>query len=291
MKIGLIYPQTELQGDPAAVRKIGLAAEEIGYHHLLAYDHVLGAHHERQPPPSGPYTDKHPFHDPFVMFGYLAGITQRIELVTGVIILPQRQTALVARQATDVDLLSGERLRLGVGIGWNDVEYEALGQDFRTRGKRVGEQVELLRELWSQPVVDFTGQFDRIDRATLNPRPRRRIPIWMGGFSEPALKRGARIADGFIFADGASDADALAARLQTLLADEGRAADDFGLQCNMLTAKTPEAVVERASRWRDVGGTHAAVVTMGAGLETAEQHVDHARRVADALQSAGLALD
>ncbi|MET0588976.1 MAG: TIGR03619 family F420-dependent LLM class oxidoreductase, partial [Novosphingobium sp.] len=233
----------------------------------------------------------HPFHDPFVMFGYLAGITQRIELVTGVIILPQRQTALVARQATDVDLLSGERLRLGVGIGWNDVEYEALGQDFRTRGKRVGEQVELLRELWSQPVVDFTGQFDRIDRATLNPRPRRRIPIWMGGFSEPALKRGARIADGFIFADGASDADALLGQLRTFLADEGRAAGDFGLQCNMLTAKTPEAVVERASRWRDAGGTHAAVVTMGIGLETAEQHVDHARRVADALRTAGLALD
>lgn len=290
MKIGLIYPQTELQGDPAAVRQIGLAAEEIGYDHLLAYDHVLGAHHERVPAPSGPYTDKHPFHDPFVMFGYLAAITQRIELVTGVIILPQRQTALVARQATDVDLLSGERLRLGVGIGWNDVEYEALGQQFRTRGKRVGEQVELLRTLWSEPMVDFTGQFDRIDRATLNPRPRRRIPIWLGGFSEPALRRGARIADGFIFADGASDSFDLVAKLRGFLAEEGRSTDGFGLQCNMLSDKSPEAVVERASRWRDAGGTHAAVVTMGVGLQTAGQHVDYARRVADALQTAGLPL-
>lgn len=290
MKIGLIYPQTELQGDPAAVRQIGLATEEIGYHHLLAYDHVLGAHHDRTPPPNGPYTDKHPFHDPLVMFAYLAGITQRIELVTGVIILPQRQTALVARQAADVDLLSGERLRLGVGIGWNHVEYESLGQNFRTRGKRVGEQVELLRQLWSEQIVDFSGQFDRIDRATLNPRPRRQIPIWLGGFSEPALRRCARIGDGFIFVDGASDSDALLAQLRGFLAEEGRSADDFGLQCNMLAAKTPEAVVERALRWRGAGGTHAAVVTMGLGLETADQHIDHARRVADALQRAGLPL-
>lgn len=287
MKIGLIYPQTELQGDPVAVRTIGLAAEEIGYDHLLAYDHVLGAHHDRELVPNGPYTDKHPFHDPLVMFAYLAGITRRIELVTGVIILPQRQTALVARQAADVDLLSGERLRMGVGIGWNHVEYEALGQDFRTRGKRVGEQVELLRALWTQPIVDFTGTFDRIDRATLNPRPRRQIPIWLGGFSEPALRRAARIADGFIFVDGASDSSALLSQLRGFLAEEGRAAKPFGLQCNMLAAKSPEAVVERTKRWRDEGGSHAAVVTMGLGLETAEAHVDYTKRVADALRNAG----
>lgn len=288
MKVGLIYPQTELQGDPVAVRTIGLATEEIGYDHLLAYDHVVGAYHGRDPAPSGPYTDKHPFHDPLVMFAYLAGITRRIELVTGVIILPQRQTALVARQAADVDLLSDERLRLGVGIGWNPVEYEALGQDFHTRGKRVGEQVELLRALWSQPVVDFTGAFDRVDRATLNPRPRRQIPIWLGGFSEPAMRRAARIADGFIFVDGASDASALLAQLRGFLAEEGRAADAFGLQCNMLVEKSPEAVVERALRWRDEGGTHAAVATMGQGFQTVEQHVDYMKRAADALRTAGL---
>ena len=185
MKIGLIYPQTELRGDPEAVRRIGLATEEFGYDHLLVYDHVLGAYFDEGEDPEGYYTDKHPFHDPFVMFGYLAAITRRIELVTGVVILPQRQTALVARQAADVDILSNERLRLGVGIGWNAVEYEALGKDFRTRGKRMSEQVGLLRDLWSQPVVDFSGDFDRIERATLNPRPHRQIPIWMGGFSEP----------------------------------------------------------------------------------------------------------
>src|ERR1700722_8012266 len=179
MKIGVIYPQTELKGDPGAVRRIGLAAEELGYHHLLTYDHVLGATHDRMPKLTGPYTEKDPFHDPFVMFAYLAGITKRLELVPGILILPQRQTVLVARQAADLDLLSGERLRLGVGIGWDYVEYDSLGQDFRRRGKRVGEQISLLRRLWSEPLVKFEGAFDRVDRGTLNPRPRRPIPIWL----------------------------------------------------------------------------------------------------------------
>lgn len=288
MKIGVIYPQTELQGDPEAVRRIGLATEELGFDHLLAYDHVLGAHHDREPKLNGPYTDQHPFHDPFVMFGYLAAITKRIELVTGVIILPQRQTVLVARQAADVDLLSGERLRLGVGIGWNYVEYDSMGQDFTKRGKRVGEQVDLLRQLWSQDVVDFTGQFDRIDRATLNPRPHRQIPIWLGGFSEPALRRAARIADGYIFVDGASDSDALLAQLRTYLAAEGRAEAPFGLQCNMLAAKSVDAVIERVSRWQEVGGTHASVITMGCGFTTIDEHVSHIEKVADGLRKAGL---
>jgi alkanesulfonate monooxygenase SsuD/methylene tetrahydromethanopterin reductase-like flavin-dependent oxidoreductase (luciferase family) len=135
MKVGVVYPQIELGGDPNAVRRIGKAVEDLGFDYLLAYDHVLGAvHADRTPPLPGPYTERDPFHDPFVLFGYLAGITERIGLATGVLVLPQRQTALVARQAADVDLLSGGRLRLGVGVGWNHVEYEALGQDFRSRG-------------------------------------------------------------------------------------------------------------------------------------------------------------
>src|ERR1700724_1739113 len=169
MHIEVVYPQTELRGDPTAVRRIGRAVEDQGFDHLLAYDHVLGAvHADRTPKLTGPYTEKDPFHDPFVMFAYLAGITQRIEFVTGILILPQRQTVLVARQAADLDLLSHERLRLGVGIGWNYVEYDSLGQDFRSRGKRVSEQINLLRRLWSEPLVNFEGAFDRIDRAALN---------------------------------------------------------------------------------------------------------------------------
>ena len=288
MKIGVIYPQTELKGDPLAVRSIGLATESLGFDSLVAYDHVLGATHDREPKLNGPYTENDPFHDPFVMFGYLAGITERIEFVTGVLILPQRQTVLVARQAADVDLLSGGRLRIGAGIGWNYVEYDAMGQDFSTRGKRVSEQVELLRKLWTEPLVDFVGHFDRIDRAALNPRPKRRIPIWLGGFADVALRRAASIADGFICADGAADAFAQIARLRELLEQEGRSGDGFGIQCNMLKAKTPEAVVETALRWRDAGGTHAAFHTMGQGLDTTDKHLGYIENVADALRKEGL---
>jgi probable F420-dependent oxidoreductase len=290
VKIGVIYPQNELQGDPEAVRRIGLAVEELGYDHLVTYDHVLGAPHDREPKLWGPYTDRHPFHDPFVMFAYLAGITRRIELVTGILILPQRQTALVARQAADLDLLSHERFRMGVGIGWNYVEYDALGQDFHKRGKRVEEQVTLLRRLWSEPLVAFTGRFDSIDRAALNPRPKREIPIWMGGFEDVALQRAARIADGFICVAGVRDAFEQLARLKQLLQEAGRSAAPFGLQCNMLQSKTPQDVVDMTKRWRDLGGTHASVNTMGLGLTTADQHIDHIRTVADAVRAAGFAL-
>jgi len=288
MKIGVIYPQTELQGDPEAVRRIGVAAEDLGYDHLLAYDHVLGATHDRAPKLTGPYTDKHPFHDPFVMFAYLAGITKRIEFVTGILILPQRQTVLVARQAADLDLLSHERFRLGVGIGWNYVEYDSLGQDFHSRGKRVGEQITLLRRLWSEPLVDFEGAFDRIDRAALNPRPLRTIPIWFGGFKDVALRRAAALGDGFIFIEGAGDAFELTSRLQQYLKDAGRSGSGFGLQCNLQKAKSPQAVIEAASRWRDIGGTHVSVVTMGQNFTTIDQHIDHMKMVADAIRKAGL---
>lgn len=291
MNIGVIYPQTELQGDPEAVRRIGLAVEALGYDHLLAYDHVLGASHDRETKLNGPYTEHHPFHDPFVMFAYLAGITQRIEFVTGILILPQRQTALVARQAADLDLLSGERFRMGVGIGWNPVEYHALGQNFGTRGKRVNEQIELLRRLWSESLMSFEGQYDQVDRAALNPRPRRSIPLWLGGFADVALRRAAQLGDGFIFADGAADAFAQVVRLKELLEEAGRPLEGFGLHCNMLRAKTPEAVVETVQRWRDQGGTHASVATMGQGFTTARQHIDYLEKVADAIRLAELPLE
>ena len=177
VQIGVVYPQIELGGDPTAVRRFGRAVEELGFDYLLAYDHVLGAVHAgRAARLTGPYTERDPFHDSFVMFAYLAGITERIGFATGVLILPQRQTALVARQAADVDLLSGGRLRLGVGVGWSPVEYQALGQDFRTRGARQEEQIDLLRRLFTDPVVDFAGRFDRVDRAALIPKPTRPSP-------------------------------------------------------------------------------------------------------------------
>lgn len=288
MKIGVIYPQIELGGDPLAVRRIGLATEELGFDHLLAYDHVLGATHDREPKLTGPYTEKDPFHDLFVMFGYLAGITERIGFVTGILILPQRQTVLVARQAADVDLLSGERLTLGVGLGWNYVEYDALGQDFASRGKRVDEQITLMRKLWSEPLVDFAGRFDRVDRAALNPQPNRSIPIWLGGFADVALRRAVAIGDGFICADGAADAFAQAERLHELLEQAGRKSDGFGLHCNMLRAKTPEDVAKTAVAWRKAGGTRASFATMGQGFTTTEEHLAYIERVATLLRKEGL---
>jgi probable F420-dependent oxidoreductase len=288
MRTGVVYPQTELQGDPAAVRLIGRAVEDLGFDHLLAYDHVLGAVHAgRARPLSGPYSEREPFHDPLVLFAYLAGLTERIEFATGVVVLPQRQTALVARQAADVDLLSGGRLRLGVGVGWNYVEYEALGQDFATRGARQEEQIELLRRLFTEPVVDFSGRFDRVDRAALAPKPTRSIPIWLGGDSEAAFDRAARIADGFIFfggfrggIDSAVDAwSALRDRLRRL----GRPVEEFGANYVALPRGGVDDLMAEIDAWREAGGTHVSVATMGRGLATAEAHCEYLATVAEAL--------
>ena len=289
MNVGVVYPQIELGGDPEAVRRLGRAVEDLGYDHLLAYDHVLGAVHEgRAPLLNGPYTELDPFHDPLVMFAYLAGITERLGFDTGVLILPQRQTALVARQAADLDLLSGGRLRLGVGVGWNYVEYDGLGQDFHTRGAREEEQIMLLRLLWTDPVVDFTGRFDRVERAGSAPRPRRRLPIWLGGFGDAALQRAARCGDGFIFAGRTADVFAAWERVRVLVAEQGRAADDFGGELAILSRKGPADVAERVEAWRQAGGTHASVVTMGLGLDSTEAHLDYLGQVADALTAIGI---
>jgi probable F420-dependent oxidoreductase len=285
MQIGAVYPQSEVGGDPAAVRRIGKAVEDLGFAHLLAYDHVLGVEHAgRDRPLAGTYTERDPFHDPFVMFAYLAAITDRIELATGVLVLPQRQTALVARQAADVQLLSGGRLRLGVGVGWNYVEYEALGQSFRGRGARQEEQIALLRQLWAEPLVDFSGRFHRVDRAALLPRPAPPIPIWLGGSSKAAFDRAARLADGFIFFGGGID-DTIEAwhRLRDRVAELDRSVDDFGANWVVLPEGGVDGLAEKLGAWRVAGGTHASVVSMGLGLDTADAHVDHLASVADAL--------
>ena len=286
MEIGIVYPQIELGGDPAAVGRFGRAVEELGFDHLLAYEHVLGAvHADRTPPLSGPYTEHHPFHDPFVMFGYLAGITERIGFATGILILPQRQTALVARQATDVDLLSGGRLRLGVGVGWSQVEYEALGQNFATRGARQEEQIELLRKLFTEPIVDFSGRFDRIDRAALVPKPTGTIPIWLGGSGERAHERAARLADGFMFIGaGVERTIETWNALRDRVANAGRPADEFGGDYVALSGANIAELKAEIDAWRDAGGTHVSVVTMGLGLKTTDAHIEYIASLADALK-------
>lgn len=286
MRIGVVYPQNELHGDPAGVRDIGLAAEELGYDGILFYDHVVGAEHaDREPPLWGPYTEEDSFHDPFVAFGYLAAITSRIELATGVLILPQRQTVLVAQQAADADLLSNGRLRLGVGTGWNWVEYDALGQDFATRGARLNEQIALLRELWEHPLVTFDGRFHQLERCCINPRPTRRIPLWIGGFSEAAFARGARLGDGFTFAGSVDDAVAGLGRVRELLAEEGRDEAGFGTELILTRARTVDEVVAATATWQGAGGQGVSVLTQKVGLDSIAAHVDYLGQAKTALDA------
>lgn len=287
MKLGASYPTTEVAGDPHAIKKFVNALTALGYEHMMAYDHVVKCPQEgREPKLVGPYTEKHTFHDPFVLFGFAAALTDKLDFVTGVLVLPQRQTALVAQQSADVDLLSRERLRLGVGIGWNYVEYEALGQDFRSRAKRLEEQIGLLRELWSTPVVSFQGRFDRIDRAGINPRPRRQIPIWVGGYSEPAYARGARLGDGFIFAAPADAAAAALGRVRHHLGELGRPPDGFGLELLAIFARGVRQAAETMKIWRDAGGTHGCVQSLDQGLgPDIDAHIEYlaeAKRIVDA---------
>lgn len=276
LKFGVVFPQTEVSNDPEALPAITTAVEQLGYDSLLFYDHVVGADHaDREPALWGPYTQDDPFHDPFVAMGYAAAITDRIELATGVLILPQRQTALVAQQAADVDLLSRGRLRLGVGTGWNWVEYEALGQDFASRGPRLTEQVGLLRRLWEEPLVTFDGEFDRVERGCINPRPTRQIPVWFGGFGRKAFERASRLGDGFSFAGDIDTAVDGLDQVRKLLDAADRDVESFGRELIMTRARTVADIVETAERWHAVGGTGVSVLTMKAGLPNAAAHVAH----------------
>jgi probable F420-dependent oxidoreductase len=284
MKIGCVFPTCEIGSDPVAVRDFAQAAEQLGYSHLITYDHVLGAVHAgRDPKLSGPYNERNAFHEPFVLFGYLAALTKRLELVTGVIILPQRQTALVAKQCAEIAVLSGNRLKLGVGTGWNYVEYEALNESFATRGKRLDEQVELLRKLWSTPVLEFEGRYHRVERAGILPLPTKPIPIWFGGFSVPAIQRAAKIGDGFLF--GASNPVMLGfcGQLRDALAQTGRAAS-FEIDTITGFGEGPDAWRKAAETWKAAGATHFSMRAMSTGASligdkdpgftTPQQHID-----------------
>ena len=286
MRIGVVFPQTEIGEDPIAIRDYAQAAEQLGYQHLLIYDHVLGASTASRPDWSGPYTSDTLFHEPFVLFGYLAALTQQLELVTGVIILPQRQTALVAKQAAEIDVLSGGRLRLGVGIGWNEVEYQALGEDFHNRGARMEEQIAVLRALWTQPVVSFAGRWHQIEEAGIKPLPiQRPIPIWIGATADSAIERTGRIGDGWFPQRPPDDqARAMLDRLRQSAAAAGRAPDAVGVEPRLSIGQVPEAEwAPYVESWRGLGATHLCVNTMGAGLRSPQDHIDALRRVKDAL--------
>jgi len=280
MRYGAVFPQTEIGDDPGAVRAYAQAIEEMGYEYLLAYDHVLGADTSVRPNWTGPYNAETNFHEPFVLFGYLAGITQRIELVTGIIILPQRQTALVAKQAAEVDVLSGGRLRLGIGIGWNDVEYESLNEDFHNRGKRSEEQVKVLRELWTKPVVTYEGRWHHIDAAGIKPLPvQRPIPIYFGGGrTDGVLRRIAKLGDGWMPQTRPDDnGRALVEKFRDFVAEAGREPSDVGLDARVSVLEGMDVALVNAEQWDDIGARYVGVNTMKAGFTTVDQHLNALR--------------
>lgn len=267
MKFGAVLPTQEIGTDPLALRDFAQGVEGMGFSHLLLYDHVLGAVTDgREPALTGPYSEQDPFHEPFVLFGYLAALTTRIEFTTAVLVLPQRQTALVAKQAAELSLLSGGRLRLGVGTGWNYVEYEALGIDYARRGARLSEQINLLRSLWREPVVDFTGQHHRVDRAGISPRPEAPIPIWCGGGRNLApLRRAARVADGFLFGLASQERFEQAALALDLVEEAGRDRKTFGLETLVDITQGEAGWEQTLDVWSKLGGTHFSVQTISAG--------------------------
>ncbi len=286
MRLHAIFPQAEIGSDPAAIAAFIREIERLGFDGLVAYDHVLGADPAR-PGWSGPYTIESPFHEVFVLFGFAAAITTRIELSTGVLILPQRQTALAAKQAAALDVLSGGRLRLGVGIGWNWVEFDALGMSFKDRGKRIEEQIALLRELWTKPSVTFEGKWHHVDRAGINPLPvRRPIPLWIGADSDIAVRRAARLADGLFSHFAANDEGrSKAATFWEWVKEAGRDPKTVGLEVRSGAGMTDDELSVTAETFRAMGATDLEFNTMRAGFRSPDEHLAALRRLITRLNS------
>ena len=286
--VGVVFPQTEIGADVGGVRAYAEAAQDLGYKHLLVFDHVIGADPDAEPykPWQGPYTAHTMFHEVMVLFGFLAAAVPKLELVTSVVILPQRQTALVAKQAAEIDVLSGGKLRLGVGIGWNWVEYEALGMSFKNRARRFEEQIELLRRYWQEPIFSHEGRYETVTAAGINPLPiQRPIPIWIGGSAEPALKRAAEIADGY-FPQRPLEGGwpATLAKMKAWREAAGKDWSTYGIEARINAGTgTPDEWRQTFEEWKGLGATHITVNTMNGGLRGPDQHVQRIREVKEAL--------
>ena len=284
IQLGAYFPTRDMPADRAAIRDWAQAAEGAGYDYIEVSDHVLGADRAALPDFRGNYDLDDSFHETFATLAFIAGVTEKVALSTGVLILPQRQTALVAKQAAQVDILCGGRLRLGVGVGWNPVEYEALGQDWKTRGRREAEQIELLNRLWTQRAVSFEGRFDRVRHAGLNPPPiQRPIPIWLGGASEATLRRAAKYAQGWIpLGNPDEETRARIATLHGYLREEGRDPAAFGLECWIRVKNGgPDAWRAAVGEWRALGATHVTFYTTGQGLGPLDRQIEAMVRFKD----------
>lgn len=277
MDFGFVYPQTEFGNDPHAISDLAQTAEGLGFNHVLAYEHVLGVNPNRPEDWEGPYDFKNPFLSPLLLFSYMSAVTNQLGFITGILILPQRQTALVAKQAATLDILSGGRLRLGVGIGWNKPEYIALGENFNDRGRRIEEQVSLLRQLWTQPLVDFSGSWHTIPDVGINPLPLQRpIPIWFGGHAEPVLRRAATIGDGWIPSyRRVEEARPKLTKIESYLELSGRTRSNFGLEARIRYEDGNPAVWDQLLQgWQEAGATHISLNTMQAGFDTPAKHLE-----------------
>ncbi|TVS14449.1 MAG: LLM class F420-dependent oxidoreductase [Gammaproteobacteria bacterium] len=275
MQFGVVFPHNEIGTDPGAIRAFAQGVEALGATHLLIYDHVLGADPDRPGGWKGPYDKDVSFHEPLTTLAYLAAVTETLELVTTVLILPQRQTVLVAKQAAQVAILSGNRLRLGVGTGWNRIEYQALGVPFEQRGARQTEQVELMRMLWREDTLSYDGRFHRIDAASILPRPSQPVPIWFGGSAPALLKRCGELGDGWMPLMGANDsARACIETLRSHREAVGRSMEDFGIQAQaQFQGGTPERWASHAEKWQALGCTHLAIATQNAGRTDVDGHL------------------
>jgi len=286
MQIGAVFPHNEIGTDPGAIKAYAQGVEAMGITHLLIYDHVLGADPDREGGFRGPYDKDVAFHEPFTTFAFIAGVTDKIDLITTVMILPQRQTVLAAKQAAEVALLSNNRFKLGIGVGWNELEYVGLNETFNNRGRRQEEQVDVMRKLWSEDSLDYTGEYHRIDKASINPRPSKTIPIWFGGSAPALLDRVARLGDGWIPLMGANDkAKACIDTIKQTREAAGLSFDNFGIQAQAQYAGgSPERWCKHAEAWREMGCTHLAIATHNAGPTNVDGHLARIGEYQQALQ-------
>jgi probable F420-dependent oxidoreductase len=289
MQIGAVYPQTEISAHPDEVREYARGVVELGYTHIQAYEHVVGgdpaAHPELE---QAPYDLDSRFHEPFCLFSFLAAVAPELSFVTGIVILPQRPAVLVAKQVASLDHLCQGKFRLGVGLGWNPIEYEALGQDWKTRAGRFEEQIALMRELFTQRCVTFSGEFHQVSAAGLNPLPLQQpVPIWIGAAADAAVRRAARLADGFFplrKGEGSTWKDEID-KLRGYLEEYGRDPASFGIEATIRTSEgTPDDWRRQAEEWRELGASHLCIHTMGGRLQGAKDHLRRLEEVAQTLK-------
>ncbi len=287
MQYGAFFPTRDMPADRAAIRDWAQAAEELGFDYIEVSDHVVGADRAAIPGFEGPYDVDDSFHETFTTIAYMAAITEKVGFSSGVLILPQRQTALVAKQAAQVDILCGGRLRLGVGVGWNPVEYEALGENWKTRGRKQEEQVQLMNRYWTERTVTFEGEFDRVTHAGIKPMPiQQPIPVWFGGGADAVLKRAAKYGQGWIpLGNPGRTSMAMLEKLRGYLAADGRDPAAFGVEAWIRhNLGGPEDWRKAVDTWREAGASHATFYTSGQGVGGVDAQIAEMRRFKEAMK-------